>query len=62
MLVIRLSALGDVAMTIPVLKAVTTQYPDLRITVLTRAFFKPMFSSLSQCKVYEIDVRGIKVL
>lgn len=58
LLVIRLSAMGDVAMTIPVLSALTTQYPDLKITVLTRAFFRPMFVDLTNVRVYEADVYG----
>lgn len=37
-LVIRLSAMGDVAMTVPVIQALTDQHPHLKITVLTRAF------------------------
>ncbi len=57
-LVIRLSAMGDVAMTVPVLSAFTDQYPDVKITVLTRAFFRPMFSQLSNVTVYEADVKG----
>lgn len=58
LLVIRLSAMGDVAMTVPVLSALTAQHPDLKITVLTRAFFSPMFSTLSNVHVYEADVDG----
>lgn len=42
-LAIRLSALGDVAMTIPILYSVARTYPDLRITVLTRPFFARLF-------------------
>ena len=34
-LVIRLSAMGDVAMTIPVLLALTRTYPGLQINFLT---------------------------
>ncbi|MEM7382592.1 MAG: hypothetical protein AAF361_15580 [Bacteroidota bacterium] len=56
-LVIRLSALGDVAMTIPVLFGLSKQYPDLKITVLTRAFFKPLFTALPSCEVYEAEVK-----
>ncbi|WFO14939.1 glycosyltransferase family 9 protein [Cellulophaga baltica 4] len=57
-LVIRLSAMGDVAMTVPVLLAVQQQYPELKISILTRAFFKPMFSQLSNVSVIEADVKG----
>ena len=58
LLVIRLSAMGDVAMTVPVISALTAQHPDLQITVLTRAFFSPLFSTLSNVHVYEADVDG----
>ena len=57
LLVIRLSAMGDVAMTIPVLKALKNAYPQLKITVLTRAFFTPIFSQLSNVTVFEADVK-----
>lgn len=57
-LVIRLSAMGDVAMTIPVLSALNDQYPKLKITVLTRAFFKPFFKDLKNVDVYAADLKG----
>lgn len=43
LLVIRFSAMGDVAMTVPVIHSLATQHPDLRITVMTRGRFAPMF-------------------
>ena len=46
-LVIRFSALGDVAMTVPVVWALATQYPDVRITVLSRKFARPLFDDLA---------------
>ena len=46
-LVIRFSALGDVAMAVPVVWALGTQYPDIRITVLSRAFARPLFADLA---------------
>lgn len=58
LLVIRMSALGDVAMTVPVLLALQQQHPQLKITVLTRAFFKPLFSQLKNVHIYEADVKG----
>lgn len=57
-LVIRLSAMGDVAMTAPVLTALVSQYPQLRITVLTREFFGPIFNGLPNIMVYSADVKG----
>ena len=43
-LVIRFSALGDVAMTVPVINTFACQHPDYEIKVLTRARFAPLFS------------------
>ncbi|SMG43547.1 glycosyltransferase family 9 protein [Arenibacter troitsensis] len=57
-LVIRLSAMGDVAMTVPIIAALLEQYPKVKITVLTRAFFSPLFSELNNVTVYEADVKG----
>lgn len=56
-LVIRLSAMGDVAMTVPVLKAFTQQYPEVKITVLTREFFKPFFRDLPNVEVFAADLK-----
>lgn len=50
--------MGDVAMTVPVLRALTVEHPDLKITVVTRAFFKPFFSNLKNVEVYAADLKG----
>lgn len=55
LLVMRFSAMGDVAMIVPVLHALATQNPDLRITMLTRTRFVPMFEWLPS----NVQVRGI---
>lgn len=57
-LVIRLSAMGDVAMTVPVLSSLIEQYPDIRVTLLTRSFFKPIFLDLDHINIYAADVKG----
>lgn len=46
-LIIRFSAIGDVAMAVPVVYALANQYPHLRITVLSRPFARPMFEDLA---------------
>ena len=56
LLVIRLSAMGDVAMTVPVLKSLLESYPDLKITVLTKEFLKPIFEGLDKVTVHVADV------
>ncbi|SRX52651.1 glycosyltransferase family 9 protein [Aequorivita sp. CIP111184] len=57
-LVIRLSAMGDVAMTVPVLQVLTQTYPELKITVLSRPFFKPFFEGIPSIAFLEADVYG----
>ncbi len=42
-LVIRLSAMGDVAMLAPVIRCVLNQNKNVKITVLSRGFLKPIF-------------------
>lgn len=44
-LVIRFSAMGDVAMTIPVIYSLAHLYPDVRFTVLSRKAFQPLFQN-----------------
>lgn len=56
-LVIRLSAMGDVAMTVPVLRALTLQYPNLKITVLTRSFFEPFFQNIPNVSVCAAEIK-----
>ncbi len=46
-LVIRFSALGDVAMVVPVVYSLAKQHPDIRITMLSREGFRPLFENLS---------------
>lgn len=46
-LVIRFSALGDVAMVVPVVYSLAMQYPDVRITVLSRPFARSFFADLA---------------
>lgn len=45
-LVIRFSAIGDVAMTIPVIYSLATQYPQDEVTVLSSARLGPLFQQL----------------
>lgn len=45
-LIIRFSALGDVAMTVPVIHSLATQYPQHEITVLSRIVWQPLFQGL----------------
>ncbi|MBW1293924.1 ADP-heptose--LPS heptosyltransferase RfaF [Aquimarina litoralis] len=50
--------MGDVAMTVPVLRTFREAYPNAKITVLTRKFFEPIFSGIENLEVYHADVTG----
>ena len=67
LLVIRFSALGDVAMAVPVVYAVALRYPDVRITVLSRPFARTFFENLApnvnfMAADVKKDYRGVKGL
>lgn len=54
-LIIRLSAMGDVAMTVPVLQQFLQQHTDVNITVLTDDFLKPLFTGLERTAIHGVD-------
>lgn len=58
LLVIRLSAMGDVAMTVPVLKSFVAQYPDVKITVVSKPFLKPLFEEIDNVQFFAADVKN----
>ncbi|TRX01738.1 glycosyltransferase family 9 protein [Flavobacterium gawalongense] len=51
----RLSAMGDVAMTVPILRAFVNQHPEVKITVVSRPFFKPFFDSIPNVSFFAFD-------
>lgn len=55
--VIRLSAMGDVAMTVPVIRAFVNQKPDVKITFVSRPFFKPFFDGIPNLTFFEVDLK-----
>lgn len=57
LLVLRTSAMGDVAMLPHALRALKEACPELRIMVGTQAMFRPFFSSLD-VEFLEVDVKG----
>ena len=46
-------------MTIPVLRVFVNQNPDVKITVLSRAFLKPLFDDIPNISFYVADVEGV---
>jgi ADP-heptose:LPS heptosyltransferase len=58
LLVIRTSAMGDVALTVPVLRGMREQYPDIELVLLTRNVFKPFFTSLKGLELFFPELTG----
>ncbi len=50
--------MGDVAMSVPVLRAFMKQHPDVKITVLSKPFLEPLFADIKNLSFYAADVNG----
>lgn len=57
-LAFRFSALGDVAMTVPVINLLLKQYPELKVTVVTVPFHKPLFDGMERLNFYGVDIKN----
>src|ERR1700748_976034 len=55
-LVFRFSAMGDVAMTVPVIKAVLNQHPGLEITFVSRPDFEGFFNNIPGLTYFSADL------
>ena len=57
-LIIRFSAIGDVAMTIPVIHSLATQYSQHQITVLSKANMAALFKQMPPNVVFKgVDLK-----
>lgn len=56
-LVIRLSAMGDVAMTSPIIYSLCSQYPNTEFTLLSTPLFEPFFAKFSNFKFIGTDIK-----
>lgn len=57
-LVIRLSAMGDVAITVPVIIALKENHPEIEITVLTKPHFTSIFHGIHGISTIGAEVNG----
>lgn len=58
LLVLRFSALGDVAMTVPVITRLLQQHPDLQITFVSNEKFRPLFQEIHGLDFFGITIPG----
>lgn len=57
-LLMRLSAMGDVAMTVPVVASFAKAYPDVNITMLSTLRFQPLFANIPNLTFVGVDKAG----
>lgn len=56
-MVFRFSALGDVAMTVPVLKILLQQHPGVQVTMVSDSFMRPLFEGMERLHFYPADTK-----
>jgi ADP-heptose:LPS heptosyltransferase len=56
-LVFRFSALGDIAMTIPVLRSFFKAYPNQKIIFVSRSFAEPLFKEFNNLEFVGVDFK-----
>ncbi len=57
-LIIRLSAMGDVAMVMPVVYAFAKAYPETKISVLSKPFFRPIIETVPNVHFIAAETKG----
>ena len=58
LLLYRFSAMGDVALLVPVIRSLLASYSSLEVTLVTRPFFAPFFSFIDRCHVVPAHLKG----
>lgn len=57
LLILRLSSLGDIAMTVPVIRLLLQQYPSLTVTIVSVEFARPLFENMDRLHFHSADIR-----
>lgn len=55
-LVLRFSAMGDVALIVPVVRSLVAEHKDVEVTIVTRPKFAAFFTGIDRVIVFEADV------
>ena len=58
LLAIRFSSMGDVALTVPVLRGVLENNPDLEITMVSNGSYEAMFHDIDRLTFYRVDLKN----
>lgn len=57
-LVLRLSAIGDVVMTVPVISSLSKAYPDAEIIFVSQKFAAGFIKYIPRVRFFEVDLKG----
>ena len=57
-LIIRLSSMGDVAMTVPIIRLATKHSPATKISILTKPSYIEIFREFKEANIIAIDLKG----
>ena len=57
-LVTRFSAMGDVALTVPVIRGFLFDFPESQVVMVTRKIYFPFFTNIERLKLIEFDPNG----
>ncbi len=60
LLVIRFSAMGDVALTVPVIRGVLAANPELQITMVSNARFEPFFYAIERLTFQRVTLENYR--
>ncbi len=55
LLILRFSSLGDIAMTVPVIRCLLKAYPNLQITIVSRKGMEPLFFEFKNINFFAAD-------
>ena len=55
---LRFSSLGDVAISVPLIRCFLSKYPDTSITFVTKDFFSPLLYEFKNLEILELDYNG----
>ena len=58
LLLIRLSALGDVVMLLPVVRSMREQHPEVQLSVLSQPFARPFFEAIEGVHFIEAEIHN----
>ena len=56
-LILRFSSMGDVVMTVPVIRCLEKKYPENKFIFVTQPKFKPFFEEFKNVEVFELDLK-----